>query len=290
MFGMESLDMLIGLVTVYLMFALATTAVVESVSTWFKLRSKTLVSAMSELLKGKVTTEKGDVDFVQAFYAHPMVQILSRGDNGRPSYIDSRTVADVVTSIVTGSQVGGAIADSIKAMPGSPGDNRVKDLLSQLSEKAQGEVEKFKLEVMSQFDVVMDRASGWMKQKAQRITVVISLVLVVGSNADTFTIANSLSTNPQVKAALISAAQNQVSFDAPEYQNLAGLQLGWSSCPCTVWEWIQKIFGLSVTVLAVSLGAPFWFQLLQKFMNIRSSKQIPTSLDEQNTKSKKQKT
>ena len=32
---------------------------------------------------------------------------------------------------------------------------------------------------------------------------------------------------------------------------------------------INKLRGLLVTVCAVSLGAPFWFDLLSKFVNIR---------------------
>jgi hypothetical protein len=32
-----------------------------------------------------------------------------------------------------------------------------------------------------------------------------------------------------------------------------------------------KIFGLLISAFAVSLGAPFWFDLLSKFVNIRGA-------------------
>jgi hypothetical protein len=36
--------------------------------------------------------------------------------------------------------------------------------------------------------------------------------------------------------------------------------------------WVfYKIFGLMISVLAVSLGAPFWFDTLSKFVNVRSA-------------------
>jgi hypothetical protein len=35
--------------------------------------------------------------------------------------------------------------------------------------------------------------------------------------------------------------------------------------------WLAKIFGLLITAVAVSMGAPFWFDLLNKFMVIRST-------------------
>ena len=35
--------------------------------------------------------------------------------------------------------------------------------------------------------------------------------------------------------------------------------------------WIIKLLGILFTTFAVSLGAPFWFDLLNKFVNIRGS-------------------
>jgi hypothetical protein len=37
------------------------------------------------------------------------------------------------------------------------------------------------------------------------------------------------------------------------------------------WEWLLKFFGWVLTAAAVSLGAPFWFDLLNKFMVVRST-------------------
>lgn len=71
--------------------------------------------------------------------------------------------------------------------------------------------------------------------------------------------------------------------------NLNGLSipLGWCSAKdesgnadnsCTperqlpggeIWPWLLKIFGILISVLAVSQGAPFWFDLLQKVVNLR---------------------
>jgi hypothetical protein len=40
-----------------------------------------------------------------------------------------------------------------------------------------------------------------------------------------------------------------------------------------------KVFGLLLTVLALSLGAPFWFDMLNKIINIRSSGPPPVKSD-----------
>jgi hypothetical protein len=41
------------------------------------------------------------------------------------------------------------------------------------------------------------------------------------------------------------------------------------------WDWLAKVFGLLVTAGAASLGAPFWFDMLNKIVTIRSSGKAP---------------
>jgi hypothetical protein len=52
-----------------------------------------------------------------------------------------------------------------------------------------------------------------------------------------------------------------------------GLPIGWGGTkpPQTAVDWITKILGILMTGLAVSLGAPFWFDLLNKFIVVRST-------------------
>jgi hypothetical protein len=41
--------------------------------------------------------------------------------------------------------------------------------------------------------------------------------------------------------------------------------------PCTVGAWLTKIVGWLMTAFAISLGAPFWFDLLNKVVGLRST-------------------
>jgi hypothetical protein len=60
-----------------------------------------------------------------------------------------------------------------------------------------------------------------------------------------------------------------------------GLPLGWAGpsadrndprrLPADPFEWLLKILGIALTGLAVSQGAPFWFDILNKFIVIRST-------------------
>jgi hypothetical protein len=55
-----------------------------------------------------------------------------------------------------------------------------------------------------------------------------------------------------------------------------GLPLGWNSqdartVPRLAWPWVLKVLGWLLTAAAISLGAPFWFDVLGKFMVVRST-------------------
>jgi hypothetical protein len=46
--------------------------------------------------------------------------------------------------------------------------------------------------------------------------------------------------------------------------------MGWKEWPSPI-EWPAKVIGLLVSIFAVSLGAPFWFDILQRVMRVRQS-------------------
>lgn len=60
-------------------------------------------------------------------------------------------------------------------------------------------------------------------------------------------------------------------------QELRPLPLGWNWSAAPQWQWslvwpaLVKIVGLFLTAIAISLGAPFWFDLLSMFMQIRGT-------------------
>ncbi|HTY01445.1 MAG TPA: hypothetical protein VMG09_15585 [Bacteroidota bacterium] len=53
-----------------------------------------------------------------------------------------------------------------------------------------------------------------------------------------------------------------------------GIRFGWEAMPDR-WEWANKIIGLLLTTLAISLGAPFWFDMLDRVIKIRSTGAVP---------------
>ncbi len=47
----------------------------------------------------------------------------------------------------------------------------------------------------------------------------------------------------------------------------------------TAGNWGAKVLGWLITALAVTLGAPFWFELLSRLVNVRGSGPKPTRTD-----------
>ncbi len=64
------------------------------------------------------------------------------------------------------------------------------------------------------------------------------------------------------------------------YLQNAGVPIGWTKenipqiqkgfCK-NLWNWITKLFGIFLSAIALSLGAPFWFDLLNKIVNLRAT-------------------
>ncbi len=333
MFGLGSLDLLIGLVTVYLTMALACTALVEVIAGISGLRANNLEAALKEFLNGNLAPNQ---DFVEAFYAHPLVQSLSVGAEGRPTYIPPAVVSQVVRSLLTANDAAMSVKDAVNKLPGTPESNRIKGLLTTLEMQAKGDIEAFRTAVEKHFDSVMDRATGWVKRHQTIIALTVSFVLVFAANVDTFELASSLSSSPELRAKMVSIAEQQLKHAPanPEGKNddssaqaaaakstaakagdakngtsqpevgkpggaqgatsigqvknsvtdagnalaqaklsaqAGGLQFGWKAAPVGAGALVLKLIGLLITTFAVSLGAPFWFDTLQRVMKVRTA-------------------
>jgi hypothetical protein len=62
--------------------------------------------------------------------------------------------------------------------------------------------------------------------------------------------------------------------DAVEAISTVSLPIGWSEFPKRE-QWLTMPLAWLITAFAVSLGAPFWFDLLNKFVNVRASGKAP---------------
>jgi hypothetical protein len=144
------------------------------------------------------------------------------------------------------------------------------------------------------YNSAMDRVSGYYKYHNQWILFWIGIVLAVALNADTVNIVKQLSRNPTLRESVVAAAQSyqgSKTGEAGKTDDLAqrvgnvaeqisqvkglGIPLGWPLAdsqkkPDGYW-WLPTSIGWLLTAVGVSLGASFWFDILNKFIVVRST-------------------
>jgi len=299
MFGSTILDVAIGMVFVYLLISLICSSLNELIEAKLKYRAKDLEKGITNLL--------GDSGLVQRLYAHPLVKALyKQGD--KPSYIPSQTFSLALWNLATYAQEGKDAAVAVtrslpeirKAVAGLPDEGGLKDLkvsLLTLMDEAGNDLDRARKNVERWYDDAMDRASGWYKRRTQWILLVLGLAFAAALNIDSLKIADQLYLDTPKREAIVSAAQGYAAAaktagtmqDAGVEANYSkikklGFPLGWSQEEFPRKDkqgnvdyagWVSaivlKLLGLLATALAVSLGAPFWFDVLNKFMVVRST-------------------
>ncbi len=314
MFGLQMLDVAIGLIFIYLLLSLVCTASNELIAGLLNSRAKNLSRAIQNLLK-----DNGFPDLEKSFYQHPLVKSLyipatkpsfvsenfyARSltrrffeNQARPSYIPPKTFALAILDIVAPGNPGGAKSiDDVRTKVGELGnDSDLGKVFQILLDQSGSDVKTLTDNVETWFNEAMERAAGWYKRKTQLVIIPLSFAIVIVANADTIQITKAISNNPSLRQALVAEAQELAKAEslpepsaAPREQiekNKAkleelGVPLGWDSRPEGFGAWVQKIFGLLLTALAVSLGAPFWFDLLKKVINIRATGLAPGEKNE----------
>jgi hypothetical protein len=305
LFNSTTLDVIVGLVFVYLLLAVVCTTINEWLAGVFGLRSKNLTAAIKQLLDSQPGTPGGDADWLlKQFYLHPLITgMLHPGDNSNPTYLPARTFATVLMDLVTPKIQGtinfGDFENGVKDLP----DGDVKKALLGLLQSTRGDLAIAQANIENWFDDTMDRASGWYKRKTQLVTVFIAVLVTVGANADTMKIVSTLWRNPTTRAIVLDRAQKKgdeasitasypdkdkprdpiitKSAEKVDLDDL-GEVIGWSqSVPNDAKGCLQKLLGWFLTIVAISLGAPFWFDVLNKVMNIRNSGKKPEKSETQ---------
>jgi hypothetical protein len=163
-------------------------------------------------------------------------------------------------------------------------------------------VEKLRGNLENWFNDAMDRFAGWYKRWTRQISFAVAIIVVGIANADTIMLANRLARDGALRAGIVAAADGatqKMSGDPSivqkarqqllEESEKLNLPLGWidpkvneiadpfefERIPSKAGGWALKVFGLLLSALAVSLGAPFWFDTLSKFMNVRGAGKVP---------------
>jgi hypothetical protein len=183
---------------------------------------------------------------------------------------------------------------------------RVRDALLALIDAAGDDAARVRENIENWFNSTTDRIAGGYKRRTQIMILVLGIGIAVSLNADTVLVIDTLWHNSTLRSSLASQAEqftrqarNVSAAESSETQqniqqatravaNLS-LPIGWNAqdsahtLPGSVFRHPQQVISWSLyqldlhwlgwlmTGLAISLGAPFWFDVLNKFIVVRST-------------------
>ena len=295
----------IGLIMMYLVLSLFCTTINELIAMILNLRANTLRDALAKLIdvdalknefyrhglidSAKVAATAGDTPSAKAEGG------ASFKESKHPTYLSPRAVAMALLDCAVFQDTKNLdtipSVESVKTAVLKLPDSNVRDALISCLAQAEGDMTRLRDAVANWFDTSMDRLSGAYKRKMQIISAVVGFVLAAFFNADTLQVGVALWNDSSLSAA-ISQSATQVVNDKTltkkcdsdpdpigcQSQNLKQLNdrlrplpLGWTRWPGGL-DWLWKILGIAATTIALTLGAPFWFDLLTQFVNLRGSK------------------
>jgi len=238
--GLKLIEVILGLVFVYLLLSLLCTAINEYVSGILNKRGRALFKAVDQLI--------GDPDVQAAFRRHPLISTLCQSKR-LPSYIPAQNFALALlgSTDYTETRLGATSSSPPESPPVStpPKLEQLFDALMQespaqvsplVSDPAvasllgsaavpesvrttvtgavagvERDVQKLQNAVEVWFNNAMDRVSGTYKRYTQIALLLIGLVVSILLNADTLHIWQTLSTNDQAREALV---QRAIAFNA----------------------------------------------------------------------------
>ena len=308
------LDVGIGLVLVFLVLSIAVSAASELINNVLQRRAKDLEHFVVSLLANSQVTPQNfyqntaltanmqnnrrpayiqATDFVDALFTslHSQNQTLIGGGQLQDLNVDQ--LRTVIAKMDDSSPLKKVLSSAL-AKPTDPAAKAIDDMA------------RVRAALEAWYDNSMDRVSGWFKQHTQYLILAIGLILSLAFNVDTIAIANNLLRSPALRSAIAARASTtgQIPGGSHTGRNTPGLSaalpapnpiqtfltnlqvqldgldmpIGWPDPGLATADlswWLKKIIGILITGFAVSQGAPFWFDMLNRITNLRGAGSPP---------------
>jgi hypothetical protein len=294
------IEVVIGLVLMYLALSIFCTVANELMATVFGWRAKSLATGIGQLIDHPPLRND--------FYNHGLIDGAKSastaggkpGKSDHPSYISGKVFAMALLGSLDPTkplQGFSEIEDAVKNLP----DCNIRDILLAHIIAADNDLTKLRECVAIWFDNTMDRLGGVYQRKLKYVSFGIGLLLAAGINADTITVSKALWQDSALREQMVKVAEHVVSSKPPAVESANGqtltaaveqirmaedelrpLPIGWhrnQASAINFMDALLKLAGLLLTTLALTLGAPFWFDLLSKFIHLRGTGEKPERTD-----------
>jgi hypothetical protein len=288
--GSPVLDIAIALSFVFFLLSLVASALTEAWAWARNLRAKNLREGLEGML--------GDKELVKKIFEHPLVRTeLVRDEATKTAAIATRQPTlkkERGPSYIAPHNFVMAFKDEVTAGNASV-DTQLTALGLSHEKLAAGAADQKQTDETLEkwFEDAMDRVNGWYKRHAQVVTLIIAAIVAFGMNASALRIVERLDKEPTVRATLVAqaeAAAKPAKVEEPSlkeaadaasdaYDKVDALQLPimWAGAnvPTNLGGILSALLGCFLTMVAISLGAPFWFDTLTKLSNLRAAGKKP---------------
>jgi len=235
-----AIDVVLGLVLIFLLVSIVATAAQEMVAGALGWRAEMLSRKLDQIIR--------DPALRWELEEHPLIAAL-RGSDGRPpSYIPPACFAAAVLSIATAGRLAEtprAAFDTICGWARDDGSPLAEAVLA-LAQDAGGDPRRLGAALAQWYADAMDRLSGAYKRRAALWAIGLAVLVAAALNVDTLR--------------LISALAQPAA---------AGLPIGWGDAAIGLNDLPLAILGWGITGLAASLFSSLWFELLGRRVNLR---------------------
>jgi hypothetical protein len=304
MFGLEMLDVAIGLTFVYLLLSFVSSSVREAVEAWTKSRAAFLERGLLALLESSGAHADTAHQLVESLYNHPRINGLFEGRYVRagtarlradarrlPSYIAASTFADALIDTIArrGRNVPSRanLIDRLRLGAEAIDNESIRSVILSAINSSGGDTAAVRSAIEAWYNAGMDRVAGWYRRRTHWIVIGVATVITIGLNVNTITVFRALEQNPALRQSIVEragtagAAASLTGEQAKSELNRVSLPIGWSNVSWpAAGEWtsganvvaaVMALAGWALTIFAISLGAPFWFDLLNKVIVVRAT-------------------
>ncbi|GLC27805.1 hypothetical protein [Roseisolibacter agri] len=237
--GLQTLDVVIGLVFMYVLLSLACTTLNELVAQWMNSRADTLEEGLHKLFTGRSLTrawtwrrqavpqaptdakeEERDAEnaklLLDKFWEHPIIRALRQkrrrpfallGTEDAASYIPVTAFSTAFFHVVAPTAT--TCRELVALLDGLP--PQIAEPLRAFANEG-GELADVQRRVQRWYQDVMERVSGLYKRKTQLRILVLSALLTVLAHADTLRIARALAESAALRAVVVAQAESLASM------------------------------------------------------------------------------
>lgn len=290
----QALEVVIGLIFVFYVLGSIVSLITQWINEAFETRGKSLEKHLKKIVGDNHVGDFVKLPQIQSLrpirYKHWYSFVSSTTEQKIVEKIPVSTLVDSYFDFVglTASKeiTGEGLKELISAFPDSEGKRAIAKWVGQ----GVTDLEELRKRTTAYFGGLMEQAAETFRSNSRSFVIVLSMLLTLFLGTDSIQLAQTLWANAGIRSAVVAQAQMEVQMQAADgtvseeriddlIQQLIDLdivKIGWwqtdvppAGSDINTWAVfiVLKIIGLGLTVMAVSQGSSFWYDLLKKLVS-----------------------